>query len=64
MYVTPGCAFRAWRTILTYSESANPALPHYSDQTALSSRGQWVAERFTEAEINADPGLQTTTLYG
>ncbi len=52
------------RTILTYSESANPASPHYSDQTALFSRGQWVTERFTEADINADPQLQTTTLHG
>ncbi len=52
------------RTILTYSESANPASPHYSDQTALFSRGQWVTERFTEAEISADPQLQTTTLHG
>jgi acyl-homoserine-lactone acylase len=52
------------RTILTYSESANPSSPHYSDQTALFSRGRWVTERFTEAEINADPQLQTTTLSG
>jgi acyl-homoserine-lactone acylase len=52
------------RTILTYSESANPSSPHYSDQTALFSRGQWVTERFTEAEINADSQLQTTTLSG
>ncbi len=52
------------RTILTYSESANSTSPHYSDQTALFSRGQWVTERFTEAEINADPRLQTTTLHG
>ena len=52
------------RTILTYSESANPASPHYSDQTALFSRGQWVTERFTEAEISADPQLQTTVLHG
>jgi acyl-homoserine-lactone acylase len=52
------------RTILTYSESANPASPHFADQTALFSRGQWVTERFTQAEINADPQLQTTTLYG
>jgi acyl-homoserine-lactone acylase len=52
------------RTILTYSESANPASPHYRDQTALFSRKQWVTERFTEAEINADPHLQTTTLHG
>jgi acyl-homoserine-lactone acylase len=52
------------RTILTYSESANPDSPHYTDQTVLFSRKQWVAERFTEAQINADPGLQVTTLRG
>ena len=52
------------RTILAYSESANPASPHYADQTVLFSRGKWVTERFTEAEINADPQLQTTTLSG
>jgi acyl-homoserine-lactone acylase len=48
------------RTILTYSESANPASPHYRDQTLLFSRKQWVTERFTETEINADPQLRTT----
>ncbi len=50
------------RTITTYSESANPGSPHYADQTALFGRGQMITERFTEAEINADPGLRTTTL--
>lgn len=50
------------RTILTYSESANPDSPQYSDQTILFSRSQWVTERFTQAQINADPQLQTTTL--
>jgi acyl-homoserine-lactone acylase len=50
------------RTILTYSQSANPTSPHYRDQTVLFSRKRWVTERFTEAEINADPHLQTTTL--
>jgi len=52
------------RTVITYSESANPGSPHYSDQTALFARGEMITERFTEAEINADPRLQTTTLYG
>jgi acyl-homoserine-lactone acylase len=52
------------RTILTHSQSANPTSPHYRDQTILFSRKQWVTERFTEAEINADPHLQTTTLHG
>ena len=52
------------RTVLTYSESANPASPHHTDQTVLFSRGQWVTERFTEAEIHADPYLSTTSLGG
>jgi acyl-homoserine-lactone acylase len=51
------------RTILTYSESANPDSPHYSDQTILFSRSQWVTEPFTQAQISADPQLQTTTLH-
>jgi acyl-homoserine-lactone acylase len=52
------------RTILTYSESANPASLHHRDQTVLFSRKRWVSERFTEAEIDADPHLETTTLHG
>jgi acyl-homoserine-lactone acylase len=52
------------RTILTYSESANPDSPHYTDQTVLFSRKQWVTERFTQAQINADPQLQVTILRG
>ncbi|MGA5821535.1 penicillin acylase family protein [Kitasatospora sp. NPDC094028] len=52
------------RTVLTYGESANPASPHYTDQTALFSRKQWVTERFTEAEIKASPALETTRLRG
>ncbi|MGP9016919.1 penicillin acylase family protein [Streptomyces sp. BR1] len=50
------------RTILTYGESANPRSPHYTDQTELFSRKQWVTERFTEAEIAADPQGRTTVL--
>lgn len=51
------------RVILTYSESSNPSSPHHTDQTTLFSRGQWVTERFTEAEINAAPHLDTTVLH-
>ncbi|NUP77263.1 MAG: hypothetical protein HOV96_06920, partial [Nonomuraea sp.] len=50
------------RTVLTYSLSADPTSPHHADQTALFSRGQWVTERFTEAEIAADPRLRVTTV--
>ncbi|MEV1021339.1 penicillin acylase family protein [Streptomyces sp. NPDC050264] len=49
-------------TLLTYGQSANPASPHYTDQTRLFSRKQWVAERFTAAEIASDPDLEVTTL--
>lgn len=50
------------RTILTYSESANPDSPHYSDQTVLFAHSQWVTEPFSQAQINADPRLQVTAL--
>jgi acyl-homoserine-lactone acylase len=49
-------------TLLTYGESANPTSPHFSDQTRLFSRKQWVTERFTQADIAADPALEVTTL--
>jgi acyl-homoserine-lactone acylase len=52
------------RTILTYSESANPASPHHADQTRLFTQKQWVTERFTDAAITADPALCTTILTG
>ncbi|WP_326636997.1 penicillin acylase family protein [Nonomuraea fuscirosea] len=52
------------RTILTYSLSANPSSPYHADQTALFARGGWVTERFTEAEIKADPRLRVTTVRG
>ncbi|MFI1018777.1 penicillin acylase family protein [Streptomyces sp. NPDC020965] len=51
-------------TLLTYGQSANPASPHYTDQTRLFSRKQWVTGRFTEAEIADDPALRVTTLRG
>ncbi|NGN66129.1 acylase [Streptomyces sp. A7024] len=39
------------RTLLTYSQSANPASPHYADQTRLYSRGRWVTPPFCEKDI-------------
>ncbi|MFD0273246.1 penicillin acylase family protein [Kitasatospora sp. NPDC127111] len=50
------------RTLLTYGQSANPASPHYTDQTRLFARKAWVTERFTEAEIDSAPHLRVTTL--
>ncbi|MDF5755462.1 penicillin acylase family protein [Spongiactinospora sp. TRM90649] len=52
------------RTILTYSLSADPTNPHHTDQTVLFSQGKWVTNRFTEAEIMADPALRVTRLRG
>lgn len=49
-------------TIVTYSESANPASPHHLDQTALFSRKQWLPDRFCAAQITADPHLTVTTV--
>jgi acyl-homoserine-lactone acylase len=49
-------------TILTYSESSNPASPHYADQTALFSHKKWLPDRFCQAQILADPHLQVTTV--
>ena len=39
------------RTILTYSQSVNPASPFYSDQTQLFSRKQWVPLRFCRKAV-------------
>jgi acyl-homoserine-lactone acylase len=50
------------RTVITYSESSNPASAHFADQTALFSRSQWVTERFTNSDIAASPALQVTAL--
>ncbi|MEK6807204.1 MAG: acylase [Pseudomonadota bacterium] len=41
------------RTILTYSQSTNPASPHYADQSRLFSNKQWVQPPFCEADVMA-----------
>ena len=48
--------------LLSYSQSSDPASPHYADQTALYSNKQWVSLPFTDAEIQADPNYSTFTL--
>ena len=50
------------RTLLLYSESGNPASPHFLDQTRRYAAGQWVTERFTRTEIATDPALRVETL--
>ncbi|MFB4312254.1 penicillin acylase family protein [Actinomadura sp. GTD37] len=52
------------RTLLTYSQSADPTSPHYADQTRLFSKKGWVAERFCSGEIGRAPGLRVVTLTG
>jgi acyl-homoserine-lactone acylase len=49
-------------TVLTYSQSANPKSPYFSDQTKLYSRGEWVKERFCEADILRSPALRVVVL--
>jgi acyl-homoserine-lactone acylase len=51
-------------TILTYSESSNPASPHHVDQTRLFSRKRLLPDRFCQSQIMADPRLQVTTVRG
>jgi acyl-homoserine-lactone acylase len=51
-------------TILTYSESSNPASPNFADQTRLFSRKQWLPDRFCPAQIAADPHLTVITVTG
>lgn len=51
-------------TITTYSQSANPESPHFTDQTRLYEQKKWVTGRFTDAEIAADPNATTTTVRG
>lgn len=42
------------KTFVTYSQSVDPASPHYADYTRLYAQKQWVTAAFTEAEIAAD----------
>lgn len=41
------------RGVLTYSESPNPASPHYADQTRIFSRGQWIDLPFSMDALKA-----------
>ncbi|MEV4937335.1 penicillin acylase family protein [Streptomyces zaomyceticus] len=50
------------RSVLAYSQSADPNSPHHADQTRLFSVGQWVTERFTEEQIAASPALVVKVL--
>jgi acyl-homoserine-lactone acylase len=45
------------RAFLTYSQSAEPDSPWFSDQTELFSQKQWRPILWNEADIAADPNL-------
>lgn len=50
------------RAVLTYSESSDPANPHYADMTKLFSNYGWVSLPFSEGDIRRDPNLKVITL--
>jgi acyl-homoserine-lactone acylase len=51
------------RAIVTYSQSTDPANPHYADMTKLFSGYGWVTMPFAEGDIRRDPNLQTLHLH-
>ena len=48
--------------ILTYSQSTDPASPHYADQTRLHAKKGWVRLPFQRADIEADPTFRKVTI--
>ena len=50
------------RGILTYSQSTNPASPHYADQTRLFASKKLIPLPFSDAEIAADKALTSIML--
>jgi acyl-homoserine-lactone acylase len=46
--------------ILTYSQSTDPANPHYADATGLYSSGNWIDMPFCEAARDAQEIGRTT----
>ncbi|HKG37169.1 MAG TPA: penicillin acylase family protein [Solirubrobacterales bacterium] len=52
------------RSILTYSQSENPASPYFADQTRMFSRKEWVDPPFCAAEVTGDPTLSNEVIRG
>ncbi|MGA5064182.1 penicillin acylase family protein [Streptomyces exfoliatus] len=52
------------RTLLSYSQSSNPASPHHSDQTRLYAGERWVTSRFCEQDILRSPALRVVVVRG
>ncbi len=49
-------------TFVTYSQSDDPASPHYGDYTRAYSAKQWLRVPFTESEITSSPGYTSASL--
>ncbi|MEX0172367.1 penicillin acylase family protein [Streptomyces sp. LMG1-1-1.1] len=50
------------RTLLSYSQSSNPASPHSADQTRLYADERWVTSRFCEKDILRSPALRVVVV--
>jgi acyl-homoserine-lactone acylase len=50
------------RAVVTYSQSSDPANPHYADMTRLFSNYGWVSLPFSEGDIRRDPNLKVLKL--
>jgi acyl-homoserine-lactone acylase len=50
------------RAIVTYSQSTDPASPHFADMTNLFANYGWVKMPFAEGEIRRDPNLKVLHL--
>jgi acyl-homoserine-lactone acylase len=64
MAVQFGSRGPAGRAILTYSQSENPASPHFDDQTRLYSQKQWLPMRFSEGSIRKDDDYSSRVVRG
>ncbi|MFF4169484.1 penicillin acylase family protein [Streptomyces sp. NPDC001744] len=49
-------------TLLSYSQSSNPASPHSGDQTRLYAGERWVTSRFCEKDILRSPALRVVVV--
>ena len=50
------------RAVVTYSQSTDPANPHFADMTRLFSASGWVELPFNEGAIQRDPNLSVIKL--
>ena len=49
-------------SFLTFSQSDDPASPHYSDYTRAYAAKQWLRVPFTESEITSHSSYRTQML--